>query len=575
MDQHQRKKTKPSKKRKAKTTKILNEKNWDPPEWQPWIGLAGRPLPPTAKFANEIKQHGHSKPLGAQIRKRFKFHTTELQKEIQNLQLTRKRSAIEIAHKKWEEAKTADNETFETKKLEAIKAHEEATAATVESQQNACTILTWDELANNTPRKITSDFNKNKYLVKTWGYLNYLHEDPFGWGHSPQYPLPKHNEEPPRKKTKIENRIWTCYHTNTPLRHFPPARNKHAQPCCACGSHAPLPHPFTRFSHQEWICPSCEAQVPIPEPTCWNCELTPTIAKTTPDAIHNKPPEPLPTQTINKLITLIQKHRKPPKNQTPPLTAKITHKPEPSPLEKAIANHAIAMLTPLPTDQQPNEETPHPRYCGPTLPHTTLPRHTKLQAFIAGAFPTMAPETIEHAISSLFLNSRLPENKIRSEINNYLRNTPLAPRQDPTQHTTPPLPSTTPPPPQAQPSADWRPNPDFLSPRFPTAAAATAAAATAAASPNNNTDARPPKTDTLAHQQWVKNCEAAELEASMKPAPPITTTSTPPTTKWPAPATNQRNTRPNRCRTCLAAGLISDARPNTEFCRHHTLPHLR
>ena len=79
-------------------------------------------------------------------RSRFKFHTTELEKEINNEIQKRKRLAIQISEDKWNEAKSATEETKENTRQQAIEAHQHAQEATKDAAEYSPKIRTWDEL---------------------------------------------------------------------------------------------------------------------------------------------------------------------------------------------------------------------------------------------------------------------------------------------------------------------------------------------------------------------------------------------------------------------------------------------
>ena len=153
------------------------------------------------KLGSDQNPHKTAKPQGAQIRKRFKFSTVHIEKEIKEIQLKRKSLAVDIANKKWDEARCATPEQQETTRLSAISAHQDALQAADDVDHTLRDFQTWDELQTSKLRKPPQVFHEWKYKIHTPEYQNSLSEDPFGWGGS-LLPTPVHASPP--KQRKIE-----------------------------------------------------------------------------------------------------------------------------------------------------------------------------------------------------------------------------------------------------------------------------------------------------------------------------------------------------------------------------------
>ena len=131
------------KNRRKKQRKPKKEKATTPPSGHP----------PT-KYSNSNHTQKGEKPY----RSRFKFHTTELESEINKEIQTRKRLAIQIAEDKWNEAKAANEETKEETRQQAVEAHKHAREAIKDAKEYEPKIHT-----GRTPRH-AGQKNPNKHL---------------------------------------------------------------------------------------------------------------------------------------------------------------------------------------------------------------------------------------------------------------------------------------------------------------------------------------------------------------------------------------------------------------------------
>ena len=115
--------------------------------WQPWRGYAGIPRPATYHI-----------PTGSTQRKRFRFSTTHLNAEINELQQKRLKLLDDRAKETWKEAQAAP-QGLEHSTLDAARtAYSEAQTARAEIATDRAdprnnTIQTWDERQSSTLKK--------------------------------------------------------------------------------------------------------------------------------------------------------------------------------------------------------------------------------------------------------------------------------------------------------------------------------------------------------------------------------------------------------------------------------------